>query len=159
MAGLTNFTISELFCNYRQKPTGEVVLDRIIGLLNEHPGLRGNDIAKSLGFKRRDLSSAVLVLMGHNLDVLVSQWHVLAGIEYLQTTDMSFGEISQKCGYTCHKNFAEAFENHFGYTPYEFRKGFKRGSHFSDKELEQSKHDIAELYKKIATPQSDLEAI
>ncbi len=149
MAKLTEFTIGELFTRHRQEKTDEVILDRIIELLNGDAGLWGKEIAEKLGLQRRDLSSAVRVLLGVGLDELVNEWHKLSALELLETTDLDYDEIARRCGYRRQDNLAEMFEKKYGMTLYSYRRGFKHGEHQNQQVIEQNKAVAAETFQRI----------
>ena len=149
MGKLTNYTISELFIRYRQKKTGEVVIDRIIELLNDKPGLWGKDIAERLGLRRRDLSSALRVVMGVGIDEFVNEWHKLSAMELLGTTELGYDEIALRCGYRRQDYLAEVFNKEYGMTLFSFRRGFKRGEHLRLNVIEQNKTLAAETFQRV----------
>lgn len=45
-----------------------------------------------------------------------------SALHLLQTTDLSIGLISEKCGYKTHSKFSMRFKKHFGITPAELKK-------------------------------------
>lgn len=149
MGKLTNYTISELFIRYRQKKTGEVVIDCIIELLNDKPGLWGKDIAERLGLRRRDLSSALRVVMGVGIDEFVNEWHKLSAMELLGTTELGYDEIALRCGYRRQDYLAEVFNKEYGMTLFSFRRGFKRGEHLRLNVIEQNKTLAAETFQRV----------
>ena len=149
MGKLTEFTISELFTRYRHEKTGEVVIDRILDLLHDNAGLWGKDIAQKLGLPRRDLSTALRVVMGVGLDELVNEWHKLSALELVETTDLDYDEIAQRCGYRRQDYLAAVFEKEYGMTLFSYRRGFKRGEHLRKHVIEQNKSEAAETFQRV----------
>ena len=121
------FQVSELFLRPRDHPTGDTIIDQVVTLLQDTPGLWGKDIADKLGVRRRDLSGALYILTGMGTNAFVNEWHKLKALELLKDPHLDFATIAHRCGYRQRKHLARALDNDLGITPFEYRNGYRRG--------------------------------
>ena len=121
------YQISELFLRPRDHPTGDTIIDAVVTLLHDHPEMWAKDIATALGVSRRDLSGAIKILTGTGLNAFVNEWHMRKAIELLKTTHLDLATIAHRCGYRQRKHLARALDQELGFTPFEYRNGYRRG--------------------------------
>ena len=121
------YSISELFLRPRDQPTGDTIIDAVLTLLHANPGLWGKDLAEKLDIPRRDLSGAIRILTGMGINTFVTEWHKLKAIELLKNPRLDFATIAHRCGYRQPKHLARALDQELGFTPFEYRNGYRRG--------------------------------
>ena len=120
------YSFIELYSYKQDHPLGEPILDAMLPLMIEHPGIRARQIARQLDVRQNDLSGAVRILTGYSLDPLLSQWRMYKALELLRTTNLSFTEIARICGYRQNKHLAKAMKRALKMTPFEYRNGYRR---------------------------------
>ena len=121
------FSPRALFTRAKGEPSGDMIIDQVVALLQENPALWGKDIANALGVSRRDLSGAMKILTGMGINAFVNEWHMLKAIELLHDPHLDFAEIAHRCGYRQRKYLARVLDHEFGFTPFEYRNGYRRG--------------------------------
>lgn len=110
--------------------TGKVeipILKDVVALIQHDPGITAKALARQLEVRRPDLSGAVRLLTGKGIDDLLMIWRMMRALELLRTTTDDLATVAQKCGYTCAKHLANAMTRELRLTPYEYRKGYRRG--------------------------------
>ena len=122
------YKVEDLFTRSRNQPTGDAIIDQVLNTLHETPSLWGKDIADHLGVSRRDLSGAIKILTGMGINDFVNEWHKLKAIELLKGTRLDFAEIAHRCGYRRRKYLARVLDHELGFTPFEYRNGYRRGT-------------------------------
>ncbi len=110
--------------------TGKVeipILKDVVELIQHNPGITAKAMARQLEVRRSDLSGAVRLLTGKGIDDLLMVWRMMHALELLRTTRDDFETIARKCGYTRGKHLANAMKRELRLTPFEYRKGYRRG--------------------------------
>jgi AraC-like DNA-binding protein len=98
--------------------------ERLQAQLEELPPehLRIGPLAKKLRISERHLRQKFQEQFGVSLGSYLRNYRIHRAIGLLMSSDLSLGEIADRCGYQSSASFHRAFRSHTGVAPSQFRK-------------------------------------
>ena len=84
---------------FQEGSAQEPILESVIRVLRDTNLLDAQDVAAALSVNDRKLSGAVELLTGQSLHRFIFDWRFLQSQQLLLTTDLSYAEVANRCGY------------------------------------------------------------
>lgn len=101
---------------------GIALVDDVIQVLQHHRVLTPQEVARVLEAPKRELSSAIRLLTGVSLDVLVREYRKHQAIRLLADTQTDYDQVAQQCGFSTLHNLSLFLNRETGLTAYEWRE-------------------------------------
>ena len=80
------------------------------------------NLARTFGYSPAYLSRMFRRYTGSNYKAYLDDIRIEHGVEQMERTDLSLGEIAARCGFPNSKAFARAFKEKYGMLPSQFRR-------------------------------------
>lgn len=125
-SGLLMSLLTRLARNYpsdlQSTPVRSIHHDILALLQKEYDTITLESLAKRLHYSVPYCSKYIKKLFGINFSNLLQQVRFQIAKQYLQSSDLTVIQISQKLGYENPENFIRAFKKYFSMTPAQYRK-------------------------------------
>ena len=115
-------TLEEILSKPLFSNTGLPIVDDVLCIMRHNSVLTPKEVAKILNVPKRDLSSAIMLLTGVPLDVLIKECRKHQAIELLNNTDLDYETIAHRCGFSSLHNLSLFLKRETGLTAYEWRE-------------------------------------
>ena len=134
-------SVEEMF--HAREPTGEVIVDEVLGILRHYKFIYPEDVALLMDVKVRDLRSAWYMLTGTRLIDVITHWRVMQAQDWLRKRigEMSaescekkdnvklLKETARRCGWRSEIVMSHVFKRYCGMSALEWlRSEQARGS-------------------------------
>lgn len=111
-----------LFYKDPDRPSGCVVMDRIIKVIAETRCMHASEVARAMNADLRDLSAVTYLMIGMRVGEIIDCWRFRQLCDVLRTTDLCLKDCALAVGYRSAETVCRLFDRHLGMTPEEWRK-------------------------------------